>query len=185
MSQTSPRKRLCQVVLGSELKMGQRNSAVVSLPVLHEDIDGDVLFAAQEAIYSYTPAHVRQVLPFALHAIEEQKQDIIHSGFIDSFLLRVSYEFYKDDQHGSIQIVDGDVRENIRFRTDYSENWTAETISALRRHELGWAYEWTCELLNGETPNSSPYTRQNLTMLARILGMALGKKVTDVPAFEG
>ena len=184
MSLTSPRKRLCQVVLGAELKAGQQNGAAISIPILYEDIDGKVLFAAQEAIYSYTPAHVRQVLPFVLHAIEEQQSYPGDSGFIDAFFLHINYEFFLSSTGPSVQFVEEEIVTPLRYRTEYRENWTAETISAMNSFEHGWAYEWVCELLETQIPDAELYSRQDLTMFARILGMALGKQVTEVPAFK-
>ncbi|MEP6068570.1 MAG: hypothetical protein ABJ246_22230 [Paracoccaceae bacterium] len=172
MSQISPRKRLCQVVLGSELKRGQTNSAIVSVPVLHEDIDAKFLLAAHEAIFSYTPSHIRQVLPFVLHAVEDQYDILAESGFFQSFLLFVNFQFHKD------------TTAPLRYRTEFRENWTADTVSAMNRFEHGWAYDWICELLDSGIPATDPFLRQDLIMLARILGMALAKQEADVPAFE-
>jgi len=184
MTLTSPRKRLCQVVLGAELKVGQQNGAAISIPVLHEDIDGKVLFAAQEAVYSYTPAHVRQVLPFVLHTIEEQRAYPGDSGFIDTFFLHVNYEFFLSSIGSRVQFDEDEILTPGRYRTEYRENWTAETLSAMNSFEHGWAYEWVCELLETQILEAEPYSRQDLTMFGRILGMALGKPVAEVPAFK-
>ena len=184
MTLISPRKRLCQVVLGAELKAGQRNGAAISIPVLYEDIDGKVLFAAEEAIYSYTPAHVRQVLPFVLHSIEEQRAYPGDSGFIDAFFVRVNYEFCLSNFDSRVQLIEDEIVTPLRYRTEYRENWTAETVSAMNSFEHGWAYEWVCELLETQIPDAELYSRQDLTMFARILGMALGKQVSEVPVFK-
>ena len=184
MTQTSSRKRLCQVVLGAELKAGHQNGATVSLPILCEDIDEKVLSAAHEAIYSYTPEHVRQVLPFVLHAIEEQLSYVLDSGFIDAFFLHVNYEFCLGISGASVQFIDEEIATPLRYRTEYRENWTANTISAMHSFERGWAYDWVCELLETQFPDAELYSRQDLTMFARILGMALGKQVTEVPGFN-
>lgn len=184
MTLPSPRKRLCQVVLGTELRAGQGHGATISIPVLYEDISAKVLFAAHEAIYSYTPAHVRQVLPFVLHAIEELESDLNDSGFFDAFFLHTNRKFYRHTESNRVQIIDGEIVFPLRYRTEYRENWTADTVSAMNRFEHGWAYEWVCELLKKETPDTGWSLRQDLTMFARILGMALGKQVTDVPTFQ-
>jgi hypothetical protein len=184
MTLTSPRKRLCQVILGAELKAGQKNTAVISIPLLHEDIDRQVLFAAHEAIYSYTPQHVRQVLPFVLHAIEDQKIDDGSIGFIDTFLLHINYEFALHNNGSSVQVVDEKIVTPLRYSTEYRQNWTANTISAMNSFEHGWAYDWVCELLETQIPDEELFLRQDLTMFARILGMALRKHVNEVPAFR-
>ena len=183
MTLNSPRKRLCQVILGAELKAGQKNTAAISIPVLHEDIDEKVLFAAHEAIFSYTPEHVRQVLPFVLHAIEDQKSYNADSRFIDTFFLHTNYEFFLENNGPSVLVVDEQIVTPLRYNTEYRENWTAPTISAMNSFEHGWAYDWVCELLKTQTPDEEIFSRQDLTMFARILGMALRKHVDEVPAF--
>lgn len=184
MYHISARKRLCQVTLGAELKPGQMNTAVVSVPVLHEDIDAKVLLAAHEAIFSYSPSHIRQVLPFVLHAIEHQHDELAESGFFSSFLLHVNYEFHRDVGLSDAQFIAEKRSFPLRYRTEFRENWRAETLSAMNRFEHGWAYDWTCELLDLGVLETDPFLRDDLIMVARLLGMALAKPETDVPEFD-
>jgi len=73
----------------------------------------------------------------------------------------------------SPQFVRGKIVTLPRYVTDYRQNWTAPTLTAMSSHEKRWAYDWTCELLASTTIDTEIFTREDLTMLARILGMAL------------
>ncbi len=184
MTDEAARKRLCQVILGSTLSSGPPNAAVVSIPVLAEDITESVLLAATEAIYSFTPEHVRQVLPLVLHSLETKNAELIGSGYFDTFFFHVNYEFHKPTPGGSIQVIDGNVIRHPRYVTDYRQNWTASTVSAMNRFEQGWAYDWASDLLRTRVVDAGLNAREDVTMFCRILGMAIGKPVDEVPAFE-
>lgn len=184
MSQFSVRKRLCQVVLGAELKVDGYNTATISVPVLYDDISAAVLRAGSEAIYSFDPEQVRQMLPLVLHAIEAQRTDLINEGYFDSFFLHINYDFSVPIGAENTQIIDGRIVQRPRYRDEYRENWTARSLSAMNHHEHSWAYDWVCELLAADLPDVLLISKEDLVMFARLLGMALGKPVTDVPAFD-
>ena len=83
----------------------------------------------------------------------------------------------------SPQFVSREIVTLPRYLTDYRQNWTAPTLTAMSSHEKRWAYDWTCELLASTTIDTEIFTREDLTMLARILGMALGIPETETPTF--
>lgn len=177
----TPRNRLCEEVLGRRLTEGLASSAVtITIPILYNDIDSDVLGAAEEAIFDASPEHIRQILPFVLHVIEANRTKLFEGNYFHSFFTHANYDFHLDKP------LDGSEQEHAvvpRYSADYRQNWIAPTVSAMNRFELGWAYEWTFDILRKGEPSVLLLFERDLTMLCRILAMALGKPESEAPSF--
>ncbi|MEP4627158.1 MAG: hypothetical protein ABJR46_16580 [Tateyamaria sp.] len=167
MSQPDSRNRLCQEILGGRLFPDQRGSALIILPFCHDEITEEILLSAQEAIFSFTPEHVRQTMPFVLDAMHFNRTKLFGSGFFDAFFLHVNYEFFLPIESG--------VESHEKYSQEYRQNWIAPRLSAMNRFELGWAHTWTTEILEDSANEVMMNFEQDLVMLSKLLGMALGK----------
>ena len=181
MRTTDPKHRLSEVVYGSRLSGDRWGTTIVSLPVSYSDISSDVLFAVMEAVHSYSPSHIRQMVPFVLHALEQNRTDLFTTGYFEAFFLHVNYEFSLPMESRTMQ---GGDQFGIRYSPEYRQNWVAPTISAMNGFEHGWAYEWTCDVLEKGVPEVTFNFQLHLKMFARILAMALGQPENEAPVFE-
>ncbi len=180
MWNVDPRARLCAEILGETLYPRAEGSKIL-IPINYEDITPDVLMLAQEAVFSFTPAHNRQVLPFVLYALEQNRSDLLITGYFDAYFLHMCHDFSLPISLERLP-VGGELKS--RYSSRYHQNWIAPSLSAMNRFEHGWAFEWAVGLLRDEESEIMFQFGEDLTMLCRILAMALGKPENEAPSFE-
>lgn len=175
----NPRDRLCEVVLGEKLYPRKGMYTKISIPIYYEEITADTLMAAQEAIYTFTPAHIKQVLPFILYVIEQEDTELLDTGYVDAYFIHVNYEFHSP----SFENLHFPPKPKPKYIEEYRQNWIAPTLSAMNTFEHNWAYEWASSILKADGDSFSYGLKDDLVMFCRLLSMALGRAESEAPAF--
>lgn len=176
MSEITPQNRLCEEILGGNLSVFQSDVVSMSMPINYSDIDAGVLRSAQEAIYDMSAEQVRQTLPFVLDSIERNRTDLFETGYFNSFLLHVNYDFYLPSST--------ELGARWHFSSEYKRGFVTPTVSAMSRLEHGWALDWILDILKADDGNILYMFERDLLMFSRILSMALDKPESEAPTLK-
>lgn len=173
------RNMLSGFILDARNSLRSGQNMTVSIPIYYEDISFEMLEVATETNYVLTPSQIRSLLPFVLRAMDEGNRELLRSLYFSAFFMKVNYQFYAS--------VSAETIARWPFASSYlaecRQNWVADTLSAMNRFEHGWAYEWVYYILQECDNGFVIEHRDDLIMLCRLLGMALGKPEIDCPSF--
>ncbi|MCB2130763.1 MAG: hypothetical protein KDE03_17285 [Rhodobacteraceae bacterium] len=172
MKISQDRTRLCETILGGDLESPQLVPTIVEIPMTYEDINDYALLAAREAIYSYTPEHVRQMLPFVLDCLARQRSDLFETGFFRSYFSHINRDFHLSKALGNGA---------LKYSGEYRRGWVAPAISAMSAHERRWVMGWVQEIANSDLPEVKALFESELSMFLRILAMGLDIDEAEAP----
>ena len=144
-----PQDRLCEEILGGKISKSQWDDTTILIPTRYADISADVLFTTMEAVYDYSPEHVRLMLPFVLDALEKNRSDLLVTGYFNAYLFHINYDFLSPKEGVSLPDVS---HVGPTYSSDYRQGWIIPTISAMNRFEHGWAFDWVNNFLQSGDP---------------------------------